>query len=199
MPKGFTLKQREKINQTLLNVGRDMFGQFGLKKTSIADITKATGISQGAFYQFYPSKEMLYYAVLKEEEVNIKKQLMNEVLFIEGELKENLKKLMLWTLEIADTNPFIKQMMELKDVHDLMASVPEETSQEHQVEDEDFFMSLLNLWQADSSDLSISPEVLVGIFGLLFTLPLNKKLIGETKYDETKHFLVRALVDSIIK
>ena len=199
MPKGFTLKQREKINQTLLNVGRDMFGQFGLKKTSIADITKATGISQGAFYQFYPSKEMLYYAVLKEEEVNIKKQLMHEVLFIEGELKENLKKLMLWTLEIADTNPFIKQMMELKDVHDLMASVPEETSQEHQVEDEDFFMSLLNLWQADSSDLSISPEVLVGIFGLLFTLPLNKKLIGETKYDETKHFLVRALVDSIIK
>ena len=199
MPKGFTIKQREKINQTLLYVGRDLFGQFGLKKTCIADITKATGISQGAFYQFYPSKEMLYYAVLKEEEIHIKAQLMTDVIFIEGELKENLKKLMLWTVEIADTNPFIKQMMTLKDVHELMASVPEETSQEHQAEDEIFFMSLLTHWQADISDLSISSEVFVGIFGLLFTLPLNKKLIGEAQYDETKEFLVNALVDSIIK
>ena len=199
MPKGFTQKQREIIKHALLQVGRDLFSQFGLKKTSISDITKAAGISQGAFYQFYPSKEMLYYAVLKEEEIRIKKQLMTEVSFQEGALKENLKKLMLWTLMIADTNPFIKQMMALKDVHELMASVPEETSQEHQAEDEDFFLSLLNLWQADISDLSISSEVLVGILGLLFTLPLNKKLIGEVQYDATKAFLVNALVDSIIK
>ena len=95
MPKGFTEKQRENIQKALLNTGKTLFSQYGLNKTSIGDLTKAVGISQGAFYQFYPSKEMLYYTVLKEEEIYIKAQLFREVDFKVDDLKENIKKLML--------------------------------------------------------------------------------------------------------
>ena len=159
MPKGFTEKQRENIQKALLNTGKTLFSQYGLNKTSIGDLTKAVGISQGAFYQFYPSKEMLYYTVLKEEEIYIKAQLFREVDFKVDDLKENIKKLMLWTLDLAENNPFIKQLMSLRELDAVIESVPETTSSEHQSEDEDFFKSLLSLWQADEQMIAISTDI----------------------------------------
>ena len=56
MPKGFTDSEKERISAAILREGRQLFSQYGLKKTSIGEITSAVGISQGAFYLFFGSK-----------------------------------------------------------------------------------------------------------------------------------------------
>jgi AcrR family transcriptional regulator len=86
----------------------------------VAELTKAVGISQGSFYHFFPSKELLFYAVLKAEEVKIKAQLMEEMDFTSGDIKDNLKKIMFWTLDLAENNPLIRQMMAMNELGTIM-------------------------------------------------------------------------------
>lgn len=52
------------IRERLLSAGRELFSRYGLRKTTVEDITRAAGIAKGTFYLFFPSKEALYGEVL---------------------------------------------------------------------------------------------------------------------------------------
>jgi len=78
MARGFTDREREIIRNDLVATGRELFGTFGLKKTSIEDLTKAVGIAQGSFYTFFNSKEELYLEVMDREGEAIKQKLLKE-------------------------------------------------------------------------------------------------------------------------
>lgn len=199
MPKGFSDVQKDKITKALLETGKAFFSQYGIKKTSVSDLTKAVGISQGAFYNFFPSKEMLYYAVLKEEEIKIKTKLMEDVDFNSEDIKGNLKKLMFWTLDLSENNPFIKQMMSMNELDVVMDGVPKEDTEGHMKEDEDFFMQIISGWQRDERLVNIKPEILVGVFGVIFTLPRNKKVIGEANYKQTIEIVVDSLAEGLLR
>ena len=61
MARGFTEREKEIIRNDLINTGRELFGTYGLKKTSIEDLTKAVGIAQGSFYTFLiPRKSFIW-------------------------------------------------------------------------------------------------------------------------------------------
>ena len=64
MAKSFTEIERENIKRNLLNTCRQYWTQYGYKKTSVDEICKQAGISKGAFYFFYESKEALFCEVL---------------------------------------------------------------------------------------------------------------------------------------
>ncbi|MEC1287550.1 TetR/AcrR family transcriptional regulator, partial [Bacillus paralicheniformis] len=81
MPK-FTEKEKEAIRSALVQSGRELFAQLGLKKTSVGELTASAGIAQGSFYTFFDSKEELYFEILQQEEKKIRAQL--EALFSES-------------------------------------------------------------------------------------------------------------------
>ena len=64
MPKAFTESEKKTLKKKLLNSAENLFKRYGLKKTTIKDLTQAVAISQGAFYSFFDSKEELYYSIL---------------------------------------------------------------------------------------------------------------------------------------
>ena len=59
MPR-FSELERERIRQKLMVEGERLFTTFGIKKVSIDEIVRASGIAKGTFYAFYPSKEHHY-------------------------------------------------------------------------------------------------------------------------------------------
>lgn len=59
MPK-FSESEKALIKQKLMEEGERLFTSYGIKKVSIDEIVRATGIAKGSFYSFYPSKEHLY-------------------------------------------------------------------------------------------------------------------------------------------
>jgi AcrR family transcriptional regulator len=61
MPRGFSDREKELIHDSLLMKGRELFINYGLKKTSIADLCREAGIALGSFYIFYSSKEEKLY------------------------------------------------------------------------------------------------------------------------------------------
>ena len=61
----FTDYETEQLRKALLKETRHCAVTLGMKKTSVEQLTKAVGIAKGSFYNFYESKEMLFFAVLE--------------------------------------------------------------------------------------------------------------------------------------
>ena len=75
MPKRFSEQEREIIRTLLVREGRKLFGVHGLRKTNIGELSKAAGIAQGTFYNFFHSKEELYFHIIEEEQEKSEQQL----------------------------------------------------------------------------------------------------------------------------
>jgi AcrR family transcriptional regulator len=79
MPKAFTEREKEVIQGLLLEHGYRLFSAFGLRKTSVAELASAAGISKGAFYIFYDSKEALFMDVVEVAEEHFRHQVLAEI------------------------------------------------------------------------------------------------------------------------
>lgn len=64
MARGFTEREKENIKRSLQEACKQSWTQYGYKKTSVDELCKQVGISKGAFYLFFESKEALFCEVL---------------------------------------------------------------------------------------------------------------------------------------
>ena len=60
MARSFTEREKENIKRSLQEACKQSWTQYGYKKTSVDDLCKQAGISKGAFYLFFESKEALF-------------------------------------------------------------------------------------------------------------------------------------------
>lgn len=64
MARSFTEREKENIKRSLQEACKQSWTQYGYKKTSVDELCKQVGISKGAFYLFFESKEALFCEVL---------------------------------------------------------------------------------------------------------------------------------------
>jgi len=64
MPKIFDDEIREEIRGRMLDTGFTLIKKFGLKKTTIDDVTRASGVAKGTFYNFFKTKEEFVYQII---------------------------------------------------------------------------------------------------------------------------------------
>lgn len=64
MARSFSEREKENIRKSLIDICKQSWTQYGYKKTSVDEMCKQVGISKGAFYLFFESKEALFCEVL---------------------------------------------------------------------------------------------------------------------------------------
>lgn len=64
MARSFSEREKEAIRKGLIVACQQSWAQYGYKKTSVDELCRQAGISKGAFYLFFPSKESLFCEVL---------------------------------------------------------------------------------------------------------------------------------------
>ncbi len=57
--------QSEQTRQQIIDVASRLFARSGFHGTSMADLTGATGLTKGAFYHHFESKDALFFAVVE--------------------------------------------------------------------------------------------------------------------------------------
>ena len=64
MARSFTEQEKENIRRCLREACKKSWTQYGYKKTGVDELCRQAGISKGAFYLFFESKEALFCEVL---------------------------------------------------------------------------------------------------------------------------------------
>ncbi len=79
MGRSFTDAERAEIRNKLKTICRESWKIQGYRKTSVDSLCKEAGISKGAFYLFYDSKEQLFYEIIAEMQTDIYKAAVEEM------------------------------------------------------------------------------------------------------------------------
>lgn len=198
MARGFTEREKEIIRNDLIAKGRELFGSYGLKKTSIEDLTKAVGIAQGSFYTFFSSKEELYLEVMDREGEAIKQKLLKED-DIKELTREKIKSFFKKVLDIVNDNPIIRQMFLEEEVDTLIRKIPPEKMKEYNKRFMRDFLPIIEKWQAEGAIIrECKPEAIIALLQVLYHPILHKKDFDENVFDEMLELLVDIVAKGLV-
>ncbi|WP_238552931.1 TetR/AcrR family transcriptional regulator [Paenibacillus alvei] len=189
--------EREAVRTCLMSTGKELFTQYGLKKTSVDEIVKACGIAKGSFYAFFQSKEELYYTIMQEEE-SFKDQKIREMLNNERSPKELLKGLFDLSFEMLETNPFLKRVQQRDEYELLIRKLPKDKLEEHIQADNRAGAELIKQWQEKQVIIDEDPEVIIGLLRSVMLLSLHREEIGD-KFDQVKELLLECVTEGLLR
>lgn len=122
MPQIFDKIGRDKVREQLLETGFQLIKQYGLKKTSVADISKKAGIATGTFYNFFQSKEEFVYQLVLYKRSFIKNSFQE--ITADGKADKESFRQFLRKIYLADNDVF--EYLSESEVEMLKARWPEE-------------------------------------------------------------------------
>ncbi|WP_028401658.1 TetR/AcrR family transcriptional regulator [Ectobacillus panaciterrae] len=197
MPK-FTEKEKEHIRQSLLLKGKELFIKYGLAKTSIDDIILACGIGKGSFYKFYPSKEELYYEILKNEE-EVRDTLLSELLRENLPPKELLASFFHTSFQLVEENPFLQRVFQDDDHERLVRKLPKQMIEELSKEDTERGIYAVNVLIGRGVLPKEDPQVIVGIMKAVMMMRFHKEKIGENVFPKVMEKIIEYVAEGLTK
>lgn len=186
MARSFSKAEKENIRNKLIAECEKSWTTIGYKNTKIDELCSIVGISKGAFYFFFDTKEHLFCKVsdvIQEREDSIIKTVP------EFPVKEDIcRMLKLLYLDYDKTN--IHKQVNTPDFQSFLNRAPEEWKERYQQVSNN---SIINTVLNPNLKLKVSNEKAIGIFNALLAIITTKDLLG---YDHYEIFCT--LLDSVI-
>lgn len=111
MARAFSQQDRARTHRTLLEEGRRLFVNGGLKAMSLARLAEGTGIAKTSFYSFFPSKEALLLDVLHDEAPGVQARVMARLADPDVPARDALAAFLHAMLDEYATNPFLARLV----------------------------------------------------------------------------------------
>jgi len=177
MPKGFSPHEKEHIQARLLTEGERLFSLFGLKKTNIEELAGAAGISKGAFYQFYPSKEDLFMDVVERAEISFRQQVLEAVEQPGDSPRARLFAILQTSFRLWKTIPLL-QFFTSGEMEIVARRIPPEKIQQHLQSDRVFITTLIERCQSAGIPVCVDADLFDGLLHALFFTSLHESDLG---------------------
>ena len=195
--RGFSDEERDRIRKELKEVGRELFAQYGLGKTTVEELTEPVGIGTSTFYQFYDSKDDLYRAILEDEEEAIADRIMRRSFADADEPRAAISGFLQASFEEIETNPLVQRIL-LEDELDRLEAQYSEAEREAEREQEvSLIQPFVEQWQAEGRVREGDPAVIAGAIRAVVFLTLHREDIGEN-YEAVRDLLVEVVADGLV-
>lgn len=181
MPKGFTEHEKELIGKRLLEQGYRLFSAYGLKKTNIEELAQAAGVSKGAFYNFYGSKEELFMDVIEQAEIRLRQEILAVVDLPGPSPRARLFAVLKKAFSLVETIPIL-QYLTGSDYDLLFRRLPAEKLHQHLTNDQAFLEQLIARCQSTGIFIKAQPEQIVGLLYPLVLTILHKDDLGPNNF-----------------
>jgi AcrR family transcriptional regulator len=195
MPKAFSEKEKEMIQVRLLEAGRQNFETFGVRRTNVEDLTRAAGISKGAFYLFYESKEALFMDIIEQFEREFRQKIFENIHKPDKTHHENFKDLLREGFLMWREHPLLRRFNQ-EDFLYLVRKLPEGTLEHHFQEDEAAIGWLVEQWHEMGVSIQIDVQTLSNLMKALFFFSLHEEEFGPG-YQATLEILIDLISDKI--
>lgn len=194
MAVGFTSRERENITKALLEAAGRHAAMEGMKKTSVDELCAEAGISKGAFYSFFPSKEHLFLTVMERWQEEISRH-AEAALRQAGELDgPGRAALMMKTACRAMRQKSMERFLQ-EDMPLILRKLPQEDLRNHTLTEEAFVHNIL---QKTGVRLSIAENVAYAMICLLFHTLLCEEHIGPD-FEEALERLIDCACQQIVQ
>ncbi len=199
MPKGFTDQEKKNIELSLISAGKDAFGRFGIKKTSVDELAKSAGISKGAFYMFFQSKEDLYFSILGQYEKEIQNRIFELLNKDSGDDRQKMKEVLKEIIKTVE-NDFFFQRLLAKNEYDYLRRrlSPQQVEAAFQT-DIDFASQLTGIWRRNGKLKVDDTELITGVLRAVFMVFMHREDVGSERFMDVIDFLLDAVIEKMIK
>lgn len=192
MAKAFSVEEKRIIREKLIEECEANWIKYGYKKTSIDTICREAGISKGAFYIFYDSKELLFCDVidrLQEKLIRFCKESL-----VENSTKEDFSNVFKQIYREYDQGNWVINFGS-PDYQALMNRIPPDRLKQHSHNSTINFHEIIS---KTNIKYKIEEDKAIGIFNALLSLLSNKDKFGYNHY-EIFCFLLDNTLDEIFE
>ncbi|MDF2923520.1 MAG: TetR-family transcriptional regulator [Paenibacillaceae bacterium] len=176
MARSFTEAEKDNIRVKLLDECEKSWATFGYKKTNIDELCSKVGISKGAFYAFFDSKEHLFCRVL--DVLQERHKALGDSLPTNPTKVDICYMLKQVYLEYDKTNILIQRNS--PDFISFLNRAPKEWLESSQKVSEDFILK--NVFNSNLK-LKMSKEKAIGIFEALLSILMSKDILHYNHYE----------------
>lgn len=197
MPRGFSEEERETIRRELQETGKQLFSRFGLGKTNVEELTRGAGISKGAFYLFYSSKEELFFDLLEQFEAEVRSSLLSNIALSRAAPREAMKRMLRNVLSIWKRNELFTHFTREEFEH-LARKLPPERVQQHFQADNAFAVDFAAAWKERGVVLQHEPRIVAGLIRSLFFVSLHEADFGDDVYLDVVELLIDMVAERLV-
>lgn len=191
-PKGFTDTEKDDLRTKLCIECERSWALHGYKKTSVGELTAKIGISTGAFYMLYSSKEDLFCESLERVQIRLKTGL-RDIISQDGG-KVGFIKAMKWHFEEYDRSPFLYDCG-TPDFLSFLNKLPKDRIEKLKFDSVSFFYETIEL---ANLTLKVNKEKAHALIGtLLYTVTIKERL--DYDHFEIFDFLLNSVVDRLFE
>lgn len=194
MPRAFTDPERDAIRARLMDIGRELFARRGIRTTTVEQLARAAGISKGAFYLFYPSKEALFFALMEEIETALQERLEAQVV---AAPRDAVRMLLRTSLTARDENPLLDLATSEEAIAVMRTMTPEE-QRAFMNRDVEMIASILEQLAAHGVRVTVEPTVLAGLLRALVFVGLHRDDIGAEVAPAVQDLLIDSLARALV-
>ena len=198
MPKAFSEREKETIRAQMREKATKLFEKQGLKKTSVDELAQAAGISKGAFYLFYDSKEELFMEILEGLESDFRKHIFDFSIHPKSNTRKRLAKLFKDVLLTWEEYPLLKNFSRTEYEY-LARKLPPERIQAHANRDNEFVDEFLKRIKREGVPVKAPPRVVSNLMKSLFFVGLHREDLGTQAYMESMEILADLVTRYIVE
>ena len=195
MATAFTNEEKEVIRKKLHKAAKDCLQRYGVRKTTVDQMVAMSDISKGSFYSFYSSKEMLFFRVLEEYQIDIMNRL-EEQLEQENQINANQFVQLLYDFYQDFRYSFVFTIFKNHEMELLIRKLPKEVITTHHLLDDrmaEKIVSRINIRE------TVSVEIVSALFRTIAMSILHIEEIGEKQFDTILKLLIKGIVGQIIE
>jgi AcrR family transcriptional regulator len=182
----------------ILNCGRELFRSKGFKDTNIAEITKRAGMATGTFYNYYPSKDRLFMEIYLEENVKLKKSIMESV-NLEASPITVMKEIMYLNLKGMSSNPILKEWYNRDVFHKIEQDFREGNGFDSVAFLYDSFIEIVKKWQIEGKMRNdINADMIMAIFSVLVNVETHKEEVGLKYFPDVLEYLAEFTMEALM-
>ena len=195
MATAFTSEEKEVIRKKLHKVAKECLKRYGVKKTTVDQMAAMVDISKGSFYNFYSSKEMLFFTVLEEYQIDVM-NCLTEQLGMETKIDTNRLVQLLYDFYQDFRYSFMYTIFKNHEMELLIRKLPKEAITNHHLIDDRMvkkIVSRINIRE------NVSVEIVSALFRTIAMTILHIEEIGEEQFDTTLKLVIQGIVEQITK
>ncbi len=200
MPKTFSAEQRERVRQLLKEKGKALFEIYGLRKTTIEEITRECGIAKGTFYAFFRSKEDLFLSVADDIQDDFWERAIEWIKSTDENPREVFKDFYggKGFFKVLDENPILNIFLNEEEFSHLTLNLSPEQIQGIDTKVDNNFRRVFSYWREKGYiENSLTDDIIIGMIDGFYYMHLHRDDIGKGVFPEVQDRMIDMLAREI--